>query len=53
MIKVEEVIREYHRCPKCGGRVERRVAREQQQKEKGKYYVENCEECDYWKSGFC
>jgi len=43
-------------CPKCHkkGSVIRRISMEKQQKMKGKWYVEHCEEdtCDYWDSGF-
>ena len=44
-------------CPKCHGKgtVIRRIQMEKQQKMKGRWYVETCENeaCDYWNAGFC
>jgi len=52
MTEFEESVIEIHKCPKCGGRVERRIARETQQKEGGQWYVESCETCGYWFCGW-
>jgi len=53
MLEVEETIIEtHHKCPKCGGRVERRIRKEKQEKEQGQWYVGTCESCDFWECGF-
>jgi len=51
-----EAIEQKLDCQRCGGKktVLRKIAMEKQQKIKGQWYVETCqnEQCDYWDAGF-
>jgi len=40
-------------CPKCGKKtVDRNIHKEPSQSKKGRWYVEECSNCNYWNAGF-
>ena len=53
-MEFEESYEIIDKCPRCGGKVIRRVRKEPQQDWAGRWYVEQCEEddCTYFAVGF-
>lgn len=50
-VEFEETVEETKKC-KCGGTITRRISRETQQSDMGRWFVEHCDNCDYWDCGW-